>query len=108
MEGLIYLNDGTSVYFFPVDSFQGCLPTDDDKLEMYLTPILEEGYAPGKDNLVIEFTLTEDNKHKEVMLAIADALVFPETPIVTLFDSVSSVKVSEYISSFTGTASTDP
>lgn len=104
----MYFNNGTNVICFPINCFQGMLPRDDDKLELYFHPISEEGYAPGKDNFVIELTLNTNNKHKEVMTAISEAIVFPETPVVVIFDSTETSKVSEYIDSFTGTASNDP
>ena len=103
------------VAVYPVSSFRGFTnqSTTETHLAMCFKPIEGEvGDADGGGddvNDVVTLTITA-NKHKEVMLAIADALVYPEKPVVTIFKNYGGVteKVSEYISSFSGTLSSDP
>jgi glycerol kinase len=108
MEVVAYLNDGTTVVWWPVKNFKGCQPRSDTTLEMYFTPVNQRGQAPGRDNDVIVLTLSSNNKHKEVIQDITEAFCFPEKSVVTIFDSDESVKISSHISSYSLTMSQDP
>ena len=77
-------------------------------MELCFTPLQEEGKAPGKDNDIIVLTLNTANKQKDVMEAIAEAFVNPEEPMITIFDSDESIKISSYIDSYSVTFSSDP
>ena len=101
MEAVAYINDGTSVAWWPVKNFKGCSPRSDTTLEMYFTPIHEAGQAPERDNDVLILTMSSDNKHKDVMQAIADAFCFPEKSVVTIFDSDdNSIDLDKGVPSF--------
>ena len=71
MERFVYLFDNSSIgLVYPTESFQGAHPASDTTLELYFTPITEEGYAPGKDNDVITLTLSNNNVHKLSLIHI--------------------------------------
>ena len=92
---------------YPKQSFRGCYPRSDTTLEVYMTPIAQQGFAPGRDNDVWLLTITA-NKHKDVMEAISEALNVTEDLVIVIFDDVDSEAVSTYISNVSVTVSSDP
>lgn len=109
MERFVYFHNGSTFgLVYPVESFQGAHPASDTTLELYFTPITEEGYAPGKDNDVITLTLSSNNVHKGVMLAVGEAMGELEENFTVIFDSSTGEKIHSSISSFGYTPSSDP
>jgi hypothetical protein len=108
MEAVVYFNDGTSVIWYPLESFQGAHPTSDTVLSLFFTPKGEEGRAMGKDNDIITLTLSSNNKHKEVLDSISDSFCFPPKALITIFDSDESIKINDYIQSWSWTPSSEP
>ena len=108
MSKLIYFNDNSNAkYVYPMQSFRGLYPRSDTTLEMYFTPMAENGYAPGRDNDVYVLTIGT-NKHKEVMFAIGEAMINGEDPLLTIVNTATSEFIHSEVSSFTVTLSSDP
>jgi len=97
MEKFIYIGDISSnhAYMYPAESFRGAHPKADDTLNIYFTPIFEFGLAPDKDNDVWTLSLATNNKHKEVMTAIAEAIAHGDEQIIVIADVDNSIFISD-------------
>ena len=110
MERFFYIGDVAAnniSYAWPIESWRGAHPASDTTLNLYFTPLQEIGLAPDKDNDVITLTLSDNNKHKDVLEAMALEMNSSEKPVITIIDVDASVTVSRFISSFTITMSSD-
>jgi len=108
MNKFLYIDDNSSLkVMYPADSFRGSSPTSDTTLELYFTPLPEEGRAPGKDNDIVELTITA-NKHKDVIQEIVHSIFYSDDYLIPIFDSALSLQVSSLISSVARTASSEP
>lgn len=108
MNNFLYIdNNSTLKVMYPSVSFRGSSPTSDTTLELYFTPLPEEGRAPGKDNDIVELTIVT-NKHKEVLQDIVHSIFYSDDYLIAIFDSVLDVKVSTHISAVARTASSEP
>tara|TARA_Y100001938_G_scaffold109590_1_gene149837 strand:- start:2012 stop:2350 length:339 start_codon:yes stop_codon:yes gene_type:complete len=100
MNKFLYIGDlaaSNHAHMYPAESFRGAHPKADDTLNIYFTPITEGGLAPGKDNDVWTLSLATNNKHKEVMTAIAEAIAHGDEQIIVLADIDDSVFISEHV-----------
>tara|TARA_R100001015_G_C4592336_1_gene147777 strand:- start:32 stop:358 length:327 start_codon:yes stop_codon:yes gene_type:complete len=108
MNKFLYIDDASSLkVMYPADSFRGSSPTSDTTLELYFTPLPEEGRAPGKDNDIVELTITA-NKHKDVLQEVVHSIFYSDDYLIAIFDSVLGVKISTHIGSVARTASSEP
>ena len=108
MEKFVYIHDGTTVHLFPAKNFRGGTPTSDTVLEIFFTPIQEDGRAVGKDNDIVAITTSSNNKHKDVLISITDELALGEKPLVVIFDSPTSEKIDSNIASVAITPAPEP
>tara|TARA_R100000458_G_C8197869_1_gene189341 strand:+ start:371 stop:709 length:339 start_codon:yes stop_codon:yes gene_type:complete len=100
MNKFIYIGDiaaSSAAYMYPAESFRGAHPKADDTLNVYFTPSREAGLAPDKDNDVWTLSLSSNNKHKEVMVAIAEAIAHGDEQIIVLADTDDSIFISEHV-----------
>jgi len=108
MEKFIYIGNVTSSIslMYPAESFRGAHPASDTTLNLYFTPIIEGGLASDKDNDVITVTTTDDNKHKEVLEALVNA-INEDNHVTVIFDADTGEKIHSQISGVSATYSSD-
>mgnify|MGYP004452288899 CR=1 FL=1 len=108
MNKFLYIDDGSTLkVMYPDTSFRGTSPTSDTTLELYFTPLPEEGKAPGKDNDIVELTIAA-NRHKDVIQEVVNSIFYSDDYLIAIFDSVLGVKISTHISSVARTESSEP
>ena len=108
MEKFIFFNDGSHAKLYPAKNFRGGAPQSDTTLELYFTPLGEDGRTAGKDNDIVTITTSSNNKHKDVLLSITNDLALGENLVVAVFDSTTSEKIDDNISSIAYTISSEP
>ena len=110
MEKFFYFGNvaaGNLSLAYPVENWRGAHPEDATTLHLYFTPMLEMGLSPDKDNDIMILTLSSDNKHKDVLESICEALNTSEDGVIVIVDIDSGEKINSYISAISVTMSRD-